>query len=159
MALRTSDTGSNLGQPHRKTVTTHDKINTGPQNQGDPHQDHIAADEFIDQAFCDALKLALQDETKDAYWLCYTNHFLGKPLRFGLAQRKLALFRTGKALYEKIDEDGWSTLDRRRTGCGRHMCHCGVRMLRRWLAPPLMERRVDGSNDELIDVATPLLYH
>jgi hypothetical protein len=55
--------------------------------------------------------------------------------------------------------DGWSTLDRRRTGCGRHMCHCGVRMLRRWLAPPLMERRVDGSNDELIDVATPLLYH
>ncbi|WP_372991918.1 glycosyltransferase family 2 protein [Sulfitobacter sp.] len=71
----------------------------------------LDADEFIDQAFCDALKLALQDETKDAYWLCYTNHFLGKPLRFGLAQRKLALFRSGKALYEKIDEDGWSTLD------------------------------------------------
>jgi hypothetical protein len=28
-----------------------------------------------------------------------------------LGQRKLALFRVGKALYEKIEEDGWSRLD------------------------------------------------
>jgi hypothetical protein len=54
--------------------------------------------------------------------------------------------------------DGRSVLDRRRTGCRRRMCHWrGVRILRRWLAPPLMERRVDGSDDELIDVVTPLL--
>jgi hypothetical protein len=26
--------------------------------------------------------------------------------------------------------DGWSTLDRRRTGCGRRMCRWGVRILR-----------------------------
>jgi hypothetical protein len=26
--------------------------------------------------------------------------------------------------------DGWSALDRRRTGCGHSMRHCGVRMLR-----------------------------
>jgi hypothetical protein len=26
--------------------------------------------------------------------------------------------------------DGWSALDRRRTGCGRRMCHWGVRILR-----------------------------
>jgi hypothetical protein len=54
--------------------------------------------------------------------------------------------------------DGRSVLDRRRTGCGRRMCRWrGVRILCRWLAPPLMERHVDGSDDELIDVATPLL--
>jgi hypothetical protein len=53
--------------------------------------------------------------------------------------------------------DGWSALDRRRTGCGRCMCHWGVRILRRRLASPLMKRRIDGNNDELIDVATSLL--
>jgi hypothetical protein len=54
--------------------------------------------------------------------------------------------------------DGRSVLDRWRMGCGRRMCRWrGVRILRRWLAPPLMERRVDGSDDELIDVAMPLL--
>jgi hypothetical protein len=31
---------------------------------------------------------------------------------------------------EGIWPDGWSTLDRRRTGCGRRMCRWGVRMLR-----------------------------
>jgi hypothetical protein len=54
--------------------------------------------------------------------------------------------------------DGRSILDRRRMGCGRRMCRWrGVRILRRWLVPPLMERRVDGSDDKLIDVVTPLL--
>jgi hypothetical protein len=54
--------------------------------------------------------------------------------------------------------DGRSVIDRRRTGCGRRMCRWrGVRILRRWLALPLMERCVDGSDDELIDVATLLL--
>jgi hypothetical protein len=55
--------------------------------------------------------------------------------------------------------DGRSVLDRRRTSYGRRMCRWrGVRILCRCLAPPLMERCVDGSDDELIDVATPLLY-
>jgi len=71
----------------------------------------LDADEFVDDAFCDALSEALAKDTCDAFWLNYTNYFLEKPLRYGLAQRKLALFRVGKALYEKIDEDGWSQLD------------------------------------------------
>lgn len=71
----------------------------------------LDADEFVDDAFCDAVAVAVTDETKNGFWLSYTNYFLGKPLRHGLAQRKLALFRNGKALYEKIDEDGWSQLD------------------------------------------------
>jgi hypothetical protein len=35
----------------------------------------------------------------------------GQPLRHGVAQRKMALLRVGKALFERIDEDGWSQLD------------------------------------------------
>lgn len=71
----------------------------------------LDADEFVDDAFCDALDAAVAQDNQNAYWLNYTNYFLGKPLRHGLAQRKLALFRVGKALYEKIEEDGWSRLD------------------------------------------------
>lgn len=71
----------------------------------------LDADEFVDDAFCDAVARALARDDHDGYWITYTNHFLGRPLRHGLAQRKLALFRTGRALYERIDEDGWSRLD------------------------------------------------
>jgi len=71
----------------------------------------LDADEFVDDAFCDAVEKAVQDDSKDGYWIKYTNYFLGKPLHHGLVQRKLALFRVGKALYEKIEEDNWSNLD------------------------------------------------
>lgn len=71
----------------------------------------LDADEFVDDAFCDALGAAIGAERCDGYWLTYTNHFLGRPLRYGLVQRKLALFRVGRALYEKIEEDGWCRLD------------------------------------------------
>ncbi len=71
----------------------------------------LDADELVDEAFCDALTMAVEDESIDGYWLAYTNYFLGHPLRHGLAQRKLALFRVGKALFETIEEDGWSRLD------------------------------------------------
>jgi glycosyltransferase involved in cell wall biosynthesis len=71
----------------------------------------LDADEFIDDAFCDAVSRCVESDDRDGYWLTYTNYFLGRPLRHGLGQRKLALFRVGKALYEKIEEDGWSRLD------------------------------------------------
>lgn len=71
----------------------------------------LDADEFVDNVFCDAVAEAVQEDDKDAFWLTYTNYFLGQPLRHGLAQRKLALFRVGKAFYERIEEDGWSRLD------------------------------------------------
>jgi len=83
-------------------------LNAPPQQ---PWVLFLDADEFVDEAFCDALAAAIAQGHMNAYWLNYTNYFLGKPLRHGLAQRKLALFRTGKALYEKIEEDGWSQLD------------------------------------------------
>lgn len=71
----------------------------------------LDADEFVDAAFCDALRNAVRNDSKNGYWLNYTNYFLRQPLRHGLAQRKLALFRVGKGLYEKIDEESWSGLD------------------------------------------------
>lgn len=71
----------------------------------------LDADELIGEEFCDALEAALRDTPNDGFWLNYTNHFLGTPIRHGIPQRKLALFRVGKAMYERIDEDGWSGLD------------------------------------------------
>lgn len=71
----------------------------------------LDADEFVDDAFCEAVETAIEDSGYDGYWLTYTNHFLGNPLHHGVVQRKLALFRVGRALYEKIEEEYWSRLD------------------------------------------------
>ncbi|MBL8564832.1 MAG: glycosyltransferase family 2 protein [Hyphomicrobiaceae bacterium] len=71
----------------------------------------LDADEFVDDRFCDAVATATASQRYDGYWLNYTNYFLGRRLRYGVPQRKLALFRVGKALYERIDEDAWSKLD------------------------------------------------
>jgi glycosyltransferase involved in cell wall biosynthesis len=71
----------------------------------------LDADEFVDDAFCDAAARAVQSPTVCAYWLHYRNHFLGRRLRFGVPQRKLALFKVGAGLYERIEEDRWSALD------------------------------------------------
>ena len=71
----------------------------------------LDADEFVDDAFCDAVSQAVADARENAFWISYNNYFLGRPLRHGVTQRKLALLRVGKALFERIDEDGWSQLD------------------------------------------------
>lgn len=71
----------------------------------------LDADEYIDDRFCDELAAALGRGGADGYWLHYENYFLGQRIRYGLVQRKLALFRVGKALYERIDERNWSPLD------------------------------------------------
>ena len=71
----------------------------------------LDADEFVDTVFCDALADALREDKFDAFWLSYTNFFLDEPLRYGVQQQKLALFRVGKALYERVDENTWSELD------------------------------------------------
>jgi glycosyltransferase involved in cell wall biosynthesis len=45
------------------------------------------------------------------YWLNYNNHFMGHVLRYGVPQRKLALFRIGAGEYERIDDERWSAFD------------------------------------------------
>jgi glycosyltransferase involved in cell wall biosynthesis len=71
----------------------------------------LDADEVVDERFCDCLRAAVADERFNGYWLNYTNYFLGRELRHGVPQKKLALFRVGKGLYERIDEISWSNLD------------------------------------------------
>ena len=71
----------------------------------------LDADEYIDDAFCDELERVLPSTTHSGFWINYDNWFLGRRLRHGDANRKLALFRVGAGEYERIDEDRWSHLD------------------------------------------------
>jgi glycosyltransferase involved in cell wall biosynthesis len=71
----------------------------------------LDADEFVDDTFCDAVALAVDQGGYDGFWLNYTNYFLDRELKYGLPQRKLAMFKVGSGLYERIDEMSWSKLD------------------------------------------------
>lgn len=71
----------------------------------------LDADEFITHEFCEALQNSIQNSEKSGYWIDYSNYFLGKQLKYGVPQRKLALFRVDSGLYEYIEEDCWSELD------------------------------------------------
>jgi hypothetical protein len=71
----------------------------------------LDADELVNNTFCDEVAAAIMGCRYEGFWLNYTNHFLGKQLRYGLPQRKLALFRVGAGLYERIEEENWSRLD------------------------------------------------
>lgn len=71
----------------------------------------IDADEVVDDQFCNEVEDRIRSGDCKGYWLVYRNYFLGKPLNHGIPQRKLALFRVGAGLYERIEEDSWSSLD------------------------------------------------
>ena len=71
----------------------------------------LDADEILTPEFVDEVSRILPGSDKAGYWLNYTIHFLGKPLRGGYPLKKQALFRVGTGEYERIDEDRWSALD------------------------------------------------
>jgi glycosyltransferase involved in cell wall biosynthesis len=71
----------------------------------------VDADEIVDDAFCDEVVKAIADDAVNGYWLNYTNYFQGSRLQYGVPQRKLALFRVGKGLYERVEEESWTSLD------------------------------------------------
>ena len=71
----------------------------------------LDADEVLTPAFRGELQATLPRSDKAGYWLHYTIHFLGGPLRGGYPLKKLALFRVGAGEYERIEEDRWSALD------------------------------------------------
>jgi len=71
----------------------------------------LDADERVDDQFCDEVAKAIASSTHDGYWLNYTTYFLGRRLRYGVPQRKLALFKAGCGLYEDVGEEDWSSLD------------------------------------------------
>jgi hypothetical protein len=53
----------------------------------------------------------IAEQNYSGFWLNYRIHFLGRVLKYGVPQRKLALFRVGAGLYERIDDAHWSELD------------------------------------------------
>ncbi|GAA0306416.1 glycosyltransferase family 2 protein [Sphingomonas oligophenolica] len=74
----------------------------------------LDADERVTEAFVAEARRVLADERLSAaagFWLNYDNHFMGRVLRHGVPQRKLALFRVGAGLYERIEDRRWSNLD------------------------------------------------
>ena len=71
----------------------------------------LDADELLDEAFCDELARTLPTTPNAGFWLTYNNWFLGRRLRHGTPNRKLALFRVGAGEYERIAEERWSDLD------------------------------------------------
>lgn len=71
----------------------------------------LDADELVGEDFKVAVRAAVADRSVSGFWLNYSNHFMGRRLGFGLSQRKLALFRIERGLFERIEEDRWSSLD------------------------------------------------
>jgi glycosyltransferase involved in cell wall biosynthesis len=71
----------------------------------------LDADERATPAFCAELRTLLNETDCNGFWCRYSNSFLGRPLRFGLPQRKLALLRVGAGLYERVDDEAWTSLD------------------------------------------------
>ena len=72
----------------------------------------LDADENLTEEFKTALRLALTNSSEYVgFWLRYSIYFMGKPLKGGYPLHKLALFKVGAGLYEKIEEDNWSKLD------------------------------------------------
>ncbi len=71
----------------------------------------LDADEQLTEAFISELHLAIQNHKFSGYLLTYSNHFMGKKLRYGDKMQKLALFKSSKGRYERINEENWSNLD------------------------------------------------
>ena len=71
----------------------------------------LDADEQVTEKFTAELRDLIPTTKHSGLWLLYDNYFMGKPLRFGVPQRKLALFRKDSGLYENIPEYKWSNFD------------------------------------------------
>jgi glycosyltransferase involved in cell wall biosynthesis len=71
----------------------------------------LDADEEITPAFELELATSIKNSRYSGFWIRYHNSFLGRKLRFGVPQRKLALFMARKGSYERIEENRWSDLD------------------------------------------------
>lgn len=71
----------------------------------------LDADEVPTESFLVELQQTLPRSRAVGYWLRYDTLFLGRRLRFGVRQRKLALVRYGAGEYEAIADPGWTDLD------------------------------------------------
>ena len=71
----------------------------------------LDADEEPTAAVVAELGHVLRSTSHDGFWLAYDLFFLGRRLRFGVPQRKIALIRTGRGEYERIEDRNWTDLD------------------------------------------------
>ena len=71
----------------------------------------LDADEYVTDEFVNELERAIVKTQHAGFWVNYSNYFLGQELKHGVPQLKLPLFKVGAGLYERIDEDAWSSLD------------------------------------------------
>ena len=71
----------------------------------------LDSDELLTEEFITELDSVIAEERYNGYILTYTNHFMGKPLKYGIPAKKLALFRQDAGRYQKIEEDSWSNFD------------------------------------------------
>jgi glycosyltransferase involved in cell wall biosynthesis len=71
----------------------------------------VDADEQLTDEFLQEMSGKITEDRHVGFWTNYRNHFLGRVLKYGVPQRKLALFRVGAGLFERIDEVRWSNLD------------------------------------------------
>lgn len=71
----------------------------------------LDADEYLTESFKSEIKSKLPTSEQNGYWLNYHNHFMGKRLVYGIPFRKLFLMRLGKGEFQRIDDEGWTSLD------------------------------------------------
>lgn len=71
----------------------------------------LDADERMTEALKRELAEVLPSTKKNAFYLRYSNYFMGSELRFGEPMVKLALLRRGHGKFEIFPENRWSSLD------------------------------------------------
>lgn len=71
----------------------------------------LDADEQLTSRFCNEIKTATRRNDVVGFWINYDLYFMGRLLRHGIRQHKLALFKHSAGSYEHIDEVEWSKLD------------------------------------------------
>lgn len=70
----------------------------------------LDTDEYLSSEAIAEIEEKIQCSEKEAYWIEYQNYFLGQKLKYGIHQRKLALFKKDYR-YERIEENSWSNFD------------------------------------------------
>jgi len=71
----------------------------------------LDADEILTESFKYEIRQTLPNTRKNGFWLTYENYFLGQRLRWGIPFRKLFLMRNGKGAFQRVEDDGWTSLD------------------------------------------------
>ena len=71
----------------------------------------LDSDECVSEDFLVEFNNQIINSKHNGFWIKYNNYFLGKLLRFGIPQRKLALIRKESGTYEDFGENDWTKYD------------------------------------------------